>query len=71
MKECAYKIKYTYVPTTAYGTVLYDLKADTEEKAWENLRDDFCKVLGLDIGMKPTKDKFIQRGYKVNKKRVP
>lgn len=49
----------SHVPVTPGGTVLFELEADTEDKAWSNLLEDAAHM--------PYKGKkgFIERGYEV------
>ena len=49
----------SYIPITPGGTLLFDLKAKTEEQAWRNLLKAAAHM------PYKTKERFIARGYTV------
>jgi hypothetical protein len=53
------KVDGKFFPETPAGTVLMELGANTEDKAWSNLLKDAAHM------PYKTKDNFIKRGYKV------
>lgn len=54
------KQRGAYIPETPAGTVLMDLKASTEERAWQNLLRAAAHMPYKGV------EGFKQRGYQVN-----